>query len=126
MKAVPTEIKRLETKGIAVTWSDGVRCEISSDTLRRSCPCASCREMRGDTSHAKPLTTPAKPLKPRGLAIVDSSLAEQTALKEIWAVGKYALGMSWGDGHNTGIYTFDFLRELGEPSPPLASSGTES
>lgn len=76
--------------------------------------------MRGDTSHAKPLTTPAKPLKPRGLAIVDSSLAEQTNLKEIWAVGQYALGMSWGDGHNTGIYTFDFLRELGGFSSAVA------
>jgi len=112
MKVVPTEIRRLETKGIAIAWSDGSRGEISSETLRRSCPCASCRESRGDTSHAKPLTTPARPAKPRGLQIVDSSLSEQTALQEIWAVGQYALGMSWGDGHNTGIYTFDFLRSL--------------
>ncbi|MFM1847752.1 MAG: hypothetical protein RL417_1226 [Pseudomonadota bacterium] len=117
MKVVPTEIKRLQSTGIAITWSDGSHGEISSDTLRRHCPCASCREMRGDTSHSKPLTTPAKPAKPRGLAIVESSLAEETALKEIWAVGQYALGMSWGDGHATGIYTFDLLKDLSSRSP---------
>jgi len=47
-----------------------------------------------------------------------------TALKEIWAVGQYALGMSWGDGHNTGIYTFDFLRELGGEPPVLRDQKT--
>ncbi len=123
MKIVPVEIKRLESKGIAITWSDGSRAEIASDTLRRNCPCAGCREMRGDTSHAKPLTTPAQPLKPRGLAIIDSSLAEQTALKQIWVVGQYALGMTWGDGHNTGIYTFDLLRELAASDTPVDMKG---
>ncbi len=93
-----------------------MKSELSSETLRRNCPCATCREERGDTSHAKPLTTPAKPMKPRSLSIVESSITEQTLLREIWAVGNYALGMSWGDGHNTGIYTFELLRSLARPA----------
>ncbi|MGZ3475873.1 MAG: gamma-butyrobetaine hydroxylase-like domain-containing protein, partial [Polyangiales bacterium] len=27
-------------------------------------------------------------------------------------VGDYALALEWGDGHNTGIYTFRYLRDL--------------
>lgn len=124
MKATPVEIRRLDTSGIALAWSDGVRHQIPSEILRRNCPCAGCREQRGDTSHAKPLTSPAAPRKPRGLAIVESSLAEETALREIWAIGNYALGMSWRDGHSTGIYTFDLLRSLGEESAPRGGAGT--
>jgi DUF971 family protein len=28
------------------------------------------------------------------------------------AIGRYALGITWSDGHATGIYSFDYLREL--------------
>ena len=35
-------------------------------------------------------------------------------LREIEQVGNYALGLTWGDGHNTGIYSFRFLRGLCE------------
>lgn len=82
---------------------------ISSENLRRQCPCAECREKRGDDTHAKPLTG-----KKRSLAIVESSLEQELELQEIWAVGQYAIGMRWADGHDSGIYTFEFLRELGQ------------
>ena len=29
-------------------------------------------------------------------------------------VGNYAYGIEFSDGHDTGIYTFEYLRELGE------------
>jgi len=35
---------------------------------------------------------------------------EQTTLKEVFPVGRYGLTPSWGDGHDTGIYTFKMLR----------------
>lgn len=114
MNTVPIEIRRLEGAAIAIRWSDGLFAEIPGEALRRGCPCASCRELRGDTSHAKPLTTPAKPKKPLGLAIVDSSIAEQTALTQIWPIGRYAIGMAWQDGHDSGIYTYETLREFSE------------
>jgi DUF971 family protein len=34
-------------------------------------------------------------------------------LKEIEQVGNYAIGLAWADGHRGGIYSFEYLRELG-------------
>ena len=93
--------------GLLITWSDGVQSELSSEQLRRNCPCAGCREMRGDESHAKPLTG-----KKRSLTVIQSSLQQELELVEVWGVGQYAVGMRWADGHGSGIYTFDYLRAL--------------
>lgn len=109
MKPTPIEIKRQATEGLTISWQDGATTTLSSELLRRECPCAACKERRGDTTHAKPLTG-----KKRSLAIVDSSINEETALQEIWGIGQYALGMRWADGHDTGIYPFSYLYELGE------------
>ena len=100
------EVKRLDS-GLSLTWSDGTQDAISSEKLRRSCPCASCMEARGDTSHSEPLTP-----KKRSLMIVEHSKDEQLKLDAVWAVGNYALGLKWADGHSTGIYSFSLLEEL--------------
>lgn len=105
----PTEIRRTGTSGLTITWGDGSSSSLSSEVLRRECPCASCKEKRGDTTHAKPLTG-----KKRSLSIVENTIEQETSLQEIWAVGQYALGIRWGDGHDSGIYPFALLRELGK------------
>ncbi|MBN8550800.1 MAG: DUF971 domain-containing protein [Deltaproteobacteria bacterium] len=101
-----TEIKRL-AHGISLRWADGLSSIIESEKLRVECPCAGCREARGDTSHANPLTA-----KKSSLRVLKASKVEETQLKNIWAVGNYAVGVEWGDGHSAGIYTYDHLREL--------------
>ena len=108
---IPTEIRRNGPAGVSITWIDGSTSTLSSDVLRRNCPCAECREKRGDTTHAKPLTG-----KKRSLAIVESTVEQETALQEIWGIGQYALGIRWGDGHDSGIYPFSMLKELGVKS----------
>ena len=107
----PLEIRRIEGRGVVVRWSDNTTCELPSELLRRNCPCATCRESRGDLAHSAPLTPPA-PKKKSALAIVENSLEDEVKLTEVWVVGNYAVGMRWGDGHSTGIYTYDYLREL--------------
>ena len=106
----PTEIKRLGTDGLKITWSDGSTHTISSRTLRENCPAADSRAKRGDTSHDAPLTTK----KGSALRIIEASVTEELSLQRIWAVGNYALGIAWADGHDTGIYTYDLLFSLGE------------
>lgn len=112
MTQTPIEIKREGSTGLTITWRDGSVTTISSETLRRECPCAGCRERRGDTTHAKPLTG-----KKRSLTIVESSISEELTLLEIWGIGQYALGLRWADGHDTGIYPFSLLHELGTQRP---------
>ena len=108
MKQIPVEVKRLSSDGLSIKWSNGANHTISSKTLRLNCPCATCRQKRGDDSHALPLTG-----RKKGFKIIQSSLSEELGLTEVWAVGQYAIGMAWGDGHNTGIYSYGLLYELG-------------
>ncbi len=44
--------------------------------------------------------------------VVEATLDQELTLQEIWGVGQYAIGLRWGDGHDSGIYTFEYLREL--------------
>lgn len=103
----PSEIRRVPGKGLDITWNDGTLTALSAKTLRTLCPCASCKEARGDGSHEKPLTT-----KKRSLMVVEHTAEEELELKNVWGVGNYAIGIEWGDGHSTGIYTYDYLQSL--------------
>lgn len=105
---VPVEIRR-EQSGLNIQWQDGTSCYLSSQKLRENCPCAECREKRGDDSHQSPLLPKKKSL----LRVVEASKEEALQLNKIWQVGNYALGLAWGDGHDSGIYSFDLLDRLG-------------
>jgi DUF971 family protein len=94
---------RLHKEGddkLAIEWTDGVTTLTRWQTLREQCPCAGCREER-----LKP-PDPFRILKP----------SELTPLKpvRIEPVGYYAYKITWSDGHDTGIYTLEHLRALGE------------
>lgn len=121
MKPTPTEIKRDSKNGLTISWRDGAVTQISTEVLRRECPCASCNEKRGDTSHAQPLAP-----RRRALTVIQNTIEEELDLKEIWAVGQYALGMRWGDGHDSGIYPFSQLYELGRRPLPTDSGNPPS
>lgn len=111
---VPAEISRsAEPAGINLCWSDGRRQFIAAVDLRKNCPCASCRESRGEGNHNAPLSGK----KPGKLfPVMQAGIEEQTEIVRIWAVGNYALGVLWGDKHDSGIYEFELLRELGKPA----------
>lgn len=116
----PVEIKRTTTDttnpvdrigtGVEIKWSDGSGSSISSLTLRKACPCATCRERAGELNHSQPLSPP----KRSPLAVIESSVEESLDLKVVWPVGNYALGIQWGDKHDSGIYTYELLRELSQ------------
>ncbi|MCB0329134.1 MAG: DUF971 domain-containing protein [Bdellovibrionales bacterium] len=108
----PLKIERNKDEGLYITWELGKPAKlITSEMLRRACPCANCREERGDKSHSTPLTP-----KRSMLTVVSHTRNEQLELSEIWGVGNYALGVRWGDGHDDGIYTFNLLAELSDRS----------
>ncbi|MCB0318248.1 MAG: DUF971 domain-containing protein [Bdellovibrionales bacterium] len=105
----PIKIARQGEAGLEISWNDGKQDCLSSKLLRENCPSAVSKAQRGDTSHEKPISN-----KPSLLKIVEASSKEELSLQKVWGIGNYAIGIEWADGHNTGIYTFDFLRKLGE------------
>lgn len=86
---------------VHLTWADGHEGPVSLRTLRDACPCAGCRGETVLLHHYAPA--------PEG---------EPSSLKYLLhgasTVGSYALQLEWGDGHNTGIYTWEHLRSLCE------------
>lgn len=101
----PVDVEvNVEASEIRITWSDGHQGIYPFIHLRKSCPCAECREIRHQ-NQAK---------KGGGLRILSGPVptAQNLALVDLFPVGSYALGMHWNDGHQTGIYPFDFLRSL--------------
>ncbi len=95
---------RREGDGLAIDWSDGVRTFATWRTIRKSCPCASCNEAR---------QKPADPFK----LVSDVEVAAGSPQPEQMAArGLYAYQITWNDGHDTGIFTLELLRQLGQAS----------
>lgn len=109
MNNKPVEIRRTKA-GLELRWSNGERSAIDRVTLRKNCPCAECKILRGEDTHSTPLTP-----KKISLNVVQHSVEEEIDLQQIWGVGQYALGIKWGDGHESGIYPFTLLEELSSP-----------
>ncbi len=96
----PTRIKRLG-KTILVRWNDGRADEIPLTVLRDKCPCATCNGEGKTEENYIPIKAPFKP-------------AGFYEIEKILPVGNYAVNIIWKDGHNTGIYSWDVLRTIGE------------
>jgi DUF971 family protein len=96
MRAI--QIKREETD-LIVQWDDGHVSRYPLAYLRQECPCAACKgEVIFGTVYA-----PAK------LPMFTPGMNELTALVP---TGGYGVQASWKDGHNTGIYSWDYLRMI--------------
>ena len=94
---IPTQIK-LNHDSLFIRWDDGSENTISIKKLRDACPCAGCR---GETVLLKTYTPEPQP-----------ELPGKYELKNIQQVGHYAVQLTWGDGHATGIYPWQILRSL--------------
>jgi DUF971 family protein len=103
-KYVPTGVKAPHgARVMEITWADGYKSVLSHEILRGYCPCAHCQGHGGT------------------LQFVPGGNLE---IREIEQVGNYALRFTWGDGHDSGIYTFRNLRSLEtatKESPPVAT-----
>ena len=91
----PRDMEWLEKGVLGIEWSDGHKGVYPVRYLRQHCPCAACTDEWTGELRLKPDDVP--------LLIM---------LNDIEPVGRYALKMSWSDGHDTGLYSYTFLRRI--------------
>jgi len=103
----PTDIQQIGAE-LAVKWDDGTETFVSLETLRRHCPCAGCKgemDIMGNV-----YKNPPKPLTANAFRLV-----------RIANVGGYAVQPVWADGHSTGMFSYEYLKRVGEA--PSTESG---
>ena len=101
MPLTPTALKG-DREALEITWSDGAVHRLTWAALRKHCPCATCRVKRDEPPPVFNI------LKPEEAAPVRATKMEP--------IGNYAYHIHFTDGHTSGIYSFELLRELGEAS----------
>ena len=93
----PRQIIEESDSEISIVWSDETENKYNATELRRACPCAGCvNEWTGE-----------KMLKAE-------NVAEDLTFSSIAIVGRYALNFDFSDGHDTGIFSFQFLKQFSE------------
>jgi DUF971 family protein len=85
---------------ISILWSNGHKSIYDPFNLRSACPCAMCQGEPGVFGKHYNSTK--------------TEISNDVQADEIESVGRYGLKITWSDGHNLGIYTFDYLRRLCE------------
>jgi len=111
-QTTPTRLDLNKEQGLTIEWQDGRRCEYTLTLLRSMCPCAQCRVVRdGSDPHDISPGPKKKPL----LTILPGNYAGKITVLNASLVGNYALKLEWSDGHDSGIYSFQYLREICPP-----------
>ena len=93
-------IEQISDQVITIKWDDNREQIYFAEHIRGKCPCASCKDKEAE----KP-ANPFKVLKANPNNVVFTG----------WElVGRYAVRFSFSDNHSTGIYTYEFLQQIGE------------
>jgi ATP-binding protein involved in chromosome partitioning len=93
----PTQIQQHDDLTLVIDWADGVKSLLDVRALRLACSCAACVDEWSGAALLAP-----------------DSVPEDVRPRAIQSVGRYAIGIEWSDGHNTGIYPFERLRSLAD------------
>ncbi|HYY13541.1 MAG TPA: DUF971 domain-containing protein [Chthoniobacterales bacterium] len=100
MRLEPRNIQQIGNE-LAIQWNDGNESYLNLETLRRACPCAACG---GEPDVLGNISRPGVSYTPESFQLAGFNM-----------VGGYALQPRWRDGHDTGLYTFQYLRRLSAP-----------
>lgn len=87
---------------LALAWNDQTESYFALEFLRRACPCAACG---GEPDVLGNVSRPHVTYTDKSFQLTGFDL-----------VGGYALQPRWADGHSSGIYSFTYLRRLGQAS----------
>ncbi len=116
----PTHLDLKKDRGLTIAWADGTSSYYSIMYLRKMSPSAEARELR-DQLKKNPLTVlPSSAFGPRSTSESAGTPRMLTALSAE-LVGNYALRITFSDGHSTGIYSWNYLREIDPREQPPAN-----
>ncbi|MBF0445278.1 MAG: DUF971 domain-containing protein [Magnetococcales bacterium] len=94
-KQIPTEIRQVTAeKLLRISWDTGEVFDYTMEYLRVMCPCAGC------SGH-----TPAE------AKLIDGQ--QNVTIKSITPTGRYAIKIEFSDDHDTGLYSWETLYDLG-------------
>ncbi len=95
MSAQPIAIHRYKGEHFGIDWTDGNSSVFPSRWLRGRCPCAQCVDEWTGVRRVGEAEVPFNVMP-----------------KAVRSVGRYAVAIEWNDGHDSGIYGYDYLRQL--------------
>jgi len=96
----PTSIEvRNSDEELEVKWSDGHQSIYPLFGLRKNCPCVECRGGHGRRDYYD-----------RSLFFVEPT--QHYKVEDVKQIGNHAIQIIWNDGHNTGMYQWETLRNL--------------
>jgi DUF971 family protein len=116
MTSSPVHLDLKKDRGLTIEWEDGSSSYFSIAYLRKMSPSAEARKLREDLAK-NPLTVLPSSAKRGGAGSgpLTASSAEM--------VGNYAIRIRFSDGHDTGIYSWEYLREIDPSNDKQASGG---
>jgi len=86
-----------DQRALSITWTDGAQHRVTARRLRQYCPCAECvEEWSGKRTYEV------------------ETIPQDMKIIEVVPTGNYALSFTFGDLHRTGIFNWEYLRELCE------------
>ncbi|MEX0608254.1 MAG: DUF971 domain-containing protein [Balneolaceae bacterium] len=84
---------------LEVTWKDGQTSVYPLFGLRKNCPCVMCRGGHGKMSEFD-------------ISAFFEENPSRIEIRDLQQVGNHAIKITWGDGHNSGMYRWETLRWL--------------
>ena len=86
-----------DNQHVTLTWGDDSQIKVNNRDLRLSCRCALCvNELTGKK------------------ILNEKNIRPDIAPKEIIPLGNYAIGITWNDGHSSGIYPYKNIKEIAQ------------
>jgi DUF971 family protein len=99
-QTTPVRMHLKKDEKLEIDWKDGRKCVYTLSLLRTMCPCAECRTTRTAKSR---------------LTILPGNYSGKLSAVAAEMVGNYAIRIDWSDKHGSGIYSFEYLREIAGP-----------
>jgi DUF971 family protein len=100
-QAIPTRLNLKKDEKLEIDWQDGQKSVYAISYLRSMCPCAQCKALREEQRQRKSL-----------LRVLPGNYSQPLIAIGAELVGNYAIRIDWSDQHGTGIYSFEYLREI--------------